>query len=329
MAKIYRFHELGGPDVLRLDDIAIGDPGPGEVRLSIEAIGMNRGEAAMRGGHYIVSPPLPSRIGSEAAATITAIGADVTGWAVGDKVVTLPAQPLERYSTYGEETLYPVSRIIRRSHGHDAVQSAACWVAFMTAWGGLVEQGGGAAGQSVAINAASSSVGLAAIQIVAKAGGIPIALTRTRHKADALTAAGAAHVIATESDDMVARLRELTGGKGVSLIFDPVAGPLAETLSEALADFGTLMIYGGLSKLPATFPRQLAIRGNLSMRGFNFNPMLADPERLSRAIAALEPHFASGAYRMPIAEQFGFADMADAHRALESNQQIGKIVVTL
>lgn len=329
MARLYRFHALGEPEVLQLDDIEIGDPGPGEVRLAIEAIGVNRGEAAMRGGHYIVKPPLPSRIGSEAAATITAVGPGVTNWQIGDRVVTLPAQPLERYSTYGEATLYPVNRLLRRPEGQDAVQSAASWVAFLTAWGGLVEQAAIASGQAVVITAASSSVGLAAIQIVRQAGGIPIAATRTNEKSHAIREAGAAEVIATDDENIVARVRELTGGKGASLIFDPVAGPFAETLCEALADNGTLMVYGGLSKQPATFPRQLAIRGNLTMRGFNFNPMLSDPVRLERALSELAPHFANGSYRMPIAQTFAFDDMSEAHRTLERNAHIGKIVVTV
>ena len=327
IARHYRFHELGGPDVLRLDDIDIGEPGAGEVRLAIEAIGVNRGEAAMRGGHYIVSPPLPSRLGSEAAATITAVGPGVTGWQVGDRVVTLPAQPLDRYSCYGEATLYPVDRLLRRPEGQDAVQSAACWIAFLTAWGGLVEQGRIAEGQPVLITAASSSVGLAAVQIARQAGAIPIAATRTSAKTGAIREAGAADVIVTDSEDVVARVRERTGGKGASLIFDPVAGPFAETLCEALVENGILMIYGGLSKQAATFPRQLAIRGNLTMRGFNFNPMLSDPARLNRALAELAPRFADGRYHMPIARTFAFEEMAEAHRTLESNAHIGKIVV--
>ena len=327
MARLYRFHELGGPEVLRLEDIDVGEPGAGEVRLAIEAIGINRGEAAMRGGHYIVSPSLPSRLGSEAAATITAVGPGVTEWQVGDRVVTLPAQPLERYGTYGEATLYPVNRLMRRPEGQDAVQSAASWIAFLTAWGGLVEQARITAGQQVVITAASSSVGLAAVQIVRAAGAVPIAATRTSDKSDAIREAGAAHLIATESEDIVSRVRELTGGKGASLIFDPVAGPFAETLCEALAEDGTLMIYGGLSKQPATFPRQLAIRGNLTMRGFNFNPMLSDPARLNRALAQLTPRFVDGSYHMPVSRIFAFEDMSEAHRALESNAHIGKIVV--
>ncbi|MBY8824922.1 zinc-dependent alcohol dehydrogenase family protein [Sphingomonas colocasiae] len=329
MAKVFRFHELGGPEVLRLEDIEIGDPGPGEVKLRIEAIGVNRGEAAMRGGHYIVAPPLPSRLGSEAAAIVEAVGPGVTQWQAGDRVSTLPAQPLERYSTYGEETLFPADRLVRRPDTLDAVQSAASWVAFLTAWGGLIEAGGLHAEQPVVITAASSSVGIAAIQIVRTAGAIPIATTRTADKAGALLAAGAIEVIATDEEDVVERIRALTGGNGASLIFDPVAGPLAEKLCEALADNGTLIIYGGLSKQPAVFPRHLMIRSNLAMRGFNFNPMLVDHARRERALAAITPYLADGSWRMPIAHQFALADMAEAHRALERNEHAGKIIVTV
>lgn len=329
MASIIRFHELGAPDVLRLEEIAVDNPGPGEVRLAIEAIGVNRAEAAMRGGHYIMTPTLPARIGSEASALVTAIGEGVTGWSVGDRVCTLPVPVSERYATYASETLYPANRLIARPSGLDAVQSAASWVAFMTAWGGLVEQAAITADDTVVITAASSSVGLAALQVAREAGATVIATTRGTDKAAQLAAFHAGAVIASDEQEVAAEILRLTENRGASLIFDPVSGPFAERLAEALAESGTLMIYGGLSKQPVTFPRQLAIRRNLTMRGFNFNPMVVDPQRCNRAVAAIGPNLASGVYRMPIAQTFPLAQAAEAHRTLESNAHIGKIVLTV
>lgn len=328
MAKIIRFHELGGPEVLRVEERDPGEPGAGEVLVAIEAIGLNRGEAAFRGGHYIHKATLPSLLGGEAAGHVLAAGPGVEGWAPGDLFTMLPLYPIGQYGTYANETLLPAASLMRRPPSQDAISSAASWVAFLTAWGGLIETAQLAAGTFVIITAASSSVGLAAIQIAKQAGAIPIAATRGSSKASALRAAGAAHVVATEEQDIVAFVHELTAGKGVPLVFDCVAGPGVDQLSQCLAEDGMLMIYGGMANQPATFPRHLAIRRNLTLRGYNFFAMLSVPERKARAIEAILSGMDEGHFRMPIAEVFDLDNIVEAHRMLERNEHIGKIIVT-
>ena len=156
MAKIVRFHETGGPEVLRVEDGDPGEPKAGEVLLHIEAVGVNRGEAAFRGGHYIVKPSFPSRIGSEASGRIAKLGAGVEGWAVGDAVFTLSTFPVGAYGVYASEAVVPASCLVQRPRWLDPLQSAATWVAFLTAWGGMVETGKLVSGEFVIIPAASS-----------------------------------------------------------------------------------------------------------------------------------------------------------------------------
>jgi NADPH2:quinone reductase len=327
MARIVRYHETGSPDVLRVEDGDPGRPGPGEVLLAVEAIGLNRAEAAQRGGHYIVTPPLPARLGAECAGTILAVGPDVTQWRQGDLITTLPPGKPGNFGSYASETLWPATSLMARTAELDVVRSAATWVAFFTAWGGLIDAGKLVAGDFVIITAASSSVGLAAIQIAKNHGAIPIATTRKSTKNAALMAAGAAYVITTEEQDLAAEVKRITGGAGVPLIFDPIAGPFVDTLFECLSVDGVLMIYGGMSNQPAVFPRHAAIGRNLTMRGFNFFGLIASPERRAPVQAAILERVLDGRYTMPIAATFGLEDVVEAHRLLERNEHIGKIVL--
>lgn len=326
MAKIVRFHEVGGPEVLRVEDLAVGEPGPGEILLNIEAIGLNRGEAAFRGGHYIFKPTLPSFIGGEAAGRILKVGPGVEGLAAGDMAAFLPiAMPGQR-SIYGEQAIIETGSVVKAPAGLDAVQNASTWVAFLTAWGGLAA-GNLQQGQTVVITAASSGVGLAAIQIARDIGATVIATTRGRGKFDALREVGAHHVVATDEQDIKAEVARITGDKGAELIFDPVAGPFAETLFECVADMGTLMIYGGMANKPHIFSRQLAIRKNLTMRGYNFRELLLDRPRLMSVMEKIAERVRHGRFKMPVAKVFKLDEVVEAHRFLEANTHIGKIVM--
>jgi len=327
LAKIVRFHETGGPEVLRVEDGDPGRPGPDEVLLEVEAIGLNRSEASFRSGHYLVKANLPSIIGTECSGRIIAMGDGVEGWSLGDAAVTLPSFPAGAYGVYASEAIVPAYCMIRRPEWLSAAQAASSAVAFLTAWGGMVEAGKLAKGQYVIIPAASSSVGLAAVQVARDLGAVPIATTRRRNKANALLDAGAAFVVVTEEDNLPEEIARITHGKGVELIFDPVAGPYVETLSGCLADEGVLIIYGGLANLPATFPRQMAIRRNLTMRGYNILGLLLDQSRLNTAYRYITERLRDGRFKMPIADTFQLDDIAEAHRRLEANLHVGKIVV--
>lgn len=329
MALRVRYDRLGGPEVLSVDHFDPGEPGPGEVRVAVEAVGLNWADTLLRGGVYLIKPDLPARIGGEGSGTITAVGPDVTAWVVGDRVAMLVPPSYERYGTYATETLHPANGLIRLPDGMCMEQAATCWIAFLTAWGGLVDRGALSAGQHVLITAASSTVGLAALQIARDIGAIPIATTRGQSKVDALLEAGAAHVIVTDKADIVEETRAITGGAGVPLIFDAIAGSFVEKLFSCLAPEGTLVIYGGLSREPTPFPRQPAMAANLTMRAFALGQILSDPERAARAVSSLQANLATGRFRMPIAHRFALSDVVEAHRTLDRNSHIGKIVITV
>ncbi len=164
MTRSIRIHEFGDASVLRIENVEIGEPGNGEVRLRIQAIGLNRTEITLRSGRSPAKPPLPTGLGFEAAGVIEALGPDVTGFAVGDRVALVPAYGAAEYALYGEAAIAPARALVAIPDHVSATEAAATWAAYGTAWGGLVEVGALRLGQSVLINAASSSVGLAAIQ---------------------------------------------------------------------------------------------------------------------------------------------------------------------
>lgn len=327
-ARTVRFHRVGGPDVLEIEDLDVGDPAAGEVRVRVLAIGLNRAEAAYRAGRYIETPQLPSRLGYEACAVVEAIGPGVSGVAVGDTVCVLPAFSMNRYGTYAEHAIVPANALIPAPAGLAATDAAALWMASLTAYGALVEIGRIGVGDAVLIPAASSSLGLAAIQIARMLGAIPIAITRSPAKAGALREHGAAHVLAP-GDGLAAEVAAITEGKGARLAFDPVAGPEVLTLAEALGAGGTLVIYGNLSGQGAQtpFPFNAAVGRGLSVRGYLVFELLRDAARLRAARSFIEAGLSAGALRPVIDRVFPFDQIVAAHRHLESNAQVGKVVV--
>jgi NADPH:quinone reductase-like Zn-dependent oxidoreductase len=327
MSKVVRVHEQGGPEVLRLEELEIGAPAPGEVRLRIETIGLNRSEAAFRSGHYPVKPKLPTLIGYEAAGIIETVGAGVEGLAAGDRVCVLPTFRLGEYGVYAERAIVPASSILAVPPGLSRVEATSIWMQYLTALA-IIEVAHATVGDHVIIRAASSSVGLAAIQLANWAGAVPIATTRRSTKSDALRELGAKHVIATEESDLVAEVMEITHGRGARIAFDPVGGPYVDTLAQAMAHDGVLFIYGGLSGQPTMHPHWPAALKNLSIRGWVASTIWNDPERFARAKRLVLQGLADGHHKPVIAKTFPLGKIVEAHRYLESNQQVGKIVVT-
>ena len=178
MSKVVRFHEHGGPEQLRIEDLEVGDPGAGEVRLRVEAIGLNRAEAMFRAGVYLQPPKMPSLIGYEGVGIVEALGAGVRGFSPGDRVCVLPNFRLGEYGLYGEKAIVPARSLIAPPPGLSVVEAASIWMQYFTALA-IYEVGHAAVGDAVLIRAASSSVGLAAIQLANWAGAEPIAATRT------------------------------------------------------------------------------------------------------------------------------------------------------
>jgi NADPH:quinone reductase-like Zn-dependent oxidoreductase len=329
MTAVVRFHELGGPDVLRLEDLEVPPPGKSEVKIRVEAIGLNRAELAFRAGRYLERPKLPSRLGYEAAGTVISVGALVNGFTPGQRVGVIPSFSLTDYGTYGEEIIVPVHAVVPCPSDVSSETFASVWMQYLTAYGGLIEVGSLQSGEHVLITAASSSVGLASIKLALAIGATPIAATRTSAKREALRRAGAAHVIATQEQDLASEVRTITDGKGVRLVFDPIAGPFVETLAKATSPGGMLIIYGGLSAQPTPFPGGLAMLKGLTMRGYTLFEMTRAPARLSKAKDLILDGIRSKKFVPIIDRTFHLRDIADAHRYMEAGEHVGKIVVTV
>ena len=206
MPKAIRFNQLGGPEVLRIEDLPERQPGPGEVQLKVEAVGLNRAESMYYHGIYMEKVNLPSGLGYEAVGKVIAVGPEVDPTLIGKRFGTIPGFSMNQYPVLAEEAVVPASVLAAVPSSFSAVEGAAVWMQYCTAYGALVPFGKVSAGDFVIITAASSSVGLAAIQIVKAQGGISIATTRTSAKKDQLIALGADHVIVTEEEDLVARV---------------------------------------------------------------------------------------------------------------------------
>lgn len=330
MTKAVLFDELGGPEVLRLHEVTLGEPGKGEVRIRVDAIGLNRAESMFRSGFYIYQPNLPgSRLGYEAAGNVEAVGEGVDDFAPGDAVSTVPRFLMTDYGTYAESVILPAYALVHRPDNVDAVTGAATWMAYTTAYGLLMEFGGIAPGDTVLITGASSSVGLAAIQVANHIGAVPIATTRTDAKKQRLLDAGAAHVIATEEEDIVKEIHAVTGGQGVELAIDAIAGPEVNTLIQGVAPGGALVVYGWLDPTPMPMPIAPDFRGR-NVRTYAFTEVTVDSEpRLRRAKHFINAGLRASSLSPVIDRTFDLTDVAAAHRHMESNTQFGKIILTV
>jgi NADPH:quinone reductase-like Zn-dependent oxidoreductase len=329
MPKIVRFHNIGGPENLKLAEEPSRQPGAGEVKLRVQAVGLNRAESMYMHGHYFERPELPSRICYEAAGVVEAVGSGVDASWVGKPVATVPGYSMGRYGALGEEAIVPADSLAEYPAKLTPIEAAAIWMQYLTAYGALITFGGLKRGDFVLITAASSSVGLAAIQIANLEGATSIAATRKSNKRSELLSLGAAHVIATEEEDLVKKVNEITGGKGARIVFDPVAGPGIEKLAEAAAFEGIIFEYGALSMQPTPFPLMGALSKGLSIRGYSLMELRRDPQLQKTAKQYIYDRLADGRFRPKIAKTFPLAQSAEAYQYLESNEQVGKVVITV
>lgn len=326
MAKTVLFRREGGPEVLELADVEVGEPGPGELRLAVEAIGINRAEALYRAGLYTEkAETFPAQLGYTAAGVVEAVGQGVVTFVPGDEVGTVPGFSMRNYGVYGEQAIVPASAVVASPPSLDATQTVALWAAYITAYGAIVEEGGVRPGDTVLITAASSGVGLAAIDVVNHVGATPIAATRTAAKRKRLLDKGAAHVIVTDDEDVARRTLALTGGRGATLVFDAIAGPGVVELARATAKLGALVLYGELSGIQTPYPMWISP----TMRIFRGFDLTMDPERLERAAAFIRAGVRTGSFRPVVDRTFDLSDAVESHRYLEANRQFGRVVLTV
>ncbi|WP_324682855.1 zinc-dependent alcohol dehydrogenase family protein [Bibersteinia trehalosi] len=327
MSKQIQFTQTGAPSVLHIVDVQTPAPKADEVQIQMQVLGLNRAEAMYRSGAYVIEPVFPATMGYEGAGVVTAVGSNVSEFSVGDKVSVIPSFMFTEYGTYGEIVNMPKHAVVKHPDNLSMAQAAASWMAFVTAYGGLIEFGKVKAGDVVVLGAATSSVGLAAIQIAKMQGATVIALSRTHAKGDILLEKGADFVLATKEDDITAKLLEITQGKGVNMVFDPVGGKEAAAIINAMAQDGNYIIYGALSHDDIAVPVFPILGKHLTVRGYELFEITTVPEKLAQAKQFVFEGLASGQLKPEIDKIFAFEEMVKAHEYMASNQQIGKIVV--
>lgn len=329
MSRVVRFHQHGGPEVLRIEELDVPAPGPLEVQIRVKALGLNRAETLFRKGSYIEKPVFPSGLGLEAAGIVEGVGDDVKALTLGDAVSIIPPTSMTPWSIYGEVINYPADMVVKHPAWLDWSQAAAVWMAYLTAYGALIDIAKLQRDEFIVVTAASSSVGIAAIQMAKLIGAVPVAVTRTSRKRNALLELGAAHVIASEEENLETRLKEISGSRGIRVVLDPVGGPMFEPLTASMAKGGVLIEYGGLSPEPTPFPLFSVLSKSLTLRGYLVHEVLTDGARLGAAKNFILDGLEYGALRPVISRTFTLNQIVQAHRFLETNDQLGKIVVTL
>jgi NADPH2:quinone reductase len=297
--------------------------------MRVRVLGLNRAESMFRRGIYPEVPVLPAKLGYEAAGEVQAVGEGVTGLVAGDIVSTIPAFSMNQYGVYGEVAIVPAYAVAKHPANLSLPEAASIWMQYLTAYGAVVEYGHLAAGQAVIITAASSCIGVAAIQVANSLGAMPIAATRTAAKRDALLAAGAAHVVVTDEQDLAVEVMRLTEGKGARLAVDPIGGSGVETLVAALGEDGVLVPYGVMTTEPTPYPLVAALARNLTTHAFTLPFLTRDPVRMERGKQFVLKGIEAGHFKPIIARTFRFEEIVESHRYMESNQHVGKIVVTV
>jgi len=221
----------------------------------------------------------------------------------------------------------PARNLVKHPENISFEAAAASWMQYVTAWGALIDQAKLGKGDFVIVTAASSSVGIAAFQIARAVGATIIATTRTRAKKQALIEHGADHVVVTDEEDLVARVMDLTSGVGARVVFDPVGGPSFIPLTESMARGAILLVYGALSTEPTPFPLFTVLGKSLTLKGYLNGEITNNEAALERAKAFITQGLSSGKLKPVIARTFPLEEIQEATRFLESNAQIGKVVV--
>lgn len=329
MARHVRFHENGGPEVLKIEEVPTPEPKAGEVRIRVNALGLNRAESMYRSGRYVIEAQFPATLGYEASGYIDAIGPDVQGFAIGDAVSVIPAFMFDEYGLYGDLVVAPARAVVKNPQGISWETAAAIWMPYTTAWGALIDIAKLSEGDFIVLGAASSSVGLAAMEIAYSVGATPIAITRKDEKVEELKNAGAKHILQVGVDDLEKEILRLTNGKGARVVFDPVTGLDFEPIIKATSKDAIVIIYGALSHDATPIPVMHILGKHTTIRGYEFIEVTADDDKLAQAKQFITAGMSSGKFKAKIARVFPFEQIVEATQFLESNAQFGKIIVTI
>lgn len=322
MAQAIRFAAPGGPEVLETVSIDLPVPGPGEVRLRQTAIGVNFIDTYHRSGLYPL--PLPSGIGMEAAAVVEEVGPGVAGFAPGDRV----AYCLAPIGAYASHRNYPAALLVKVPDGVTDEQAASLMLQGLTTWYLLHRTHAVKPGETILFHAAAGGVGLLACQWAKHLGVRVIGTAGSPEKAELAKAHGADEVILYREEDVAERVRALTGGKGVPVVYDSVGKDTWDGSLDCLSPRGLMVSFGNASgPVPPINLGVLSAKGSLYVTRPTLGHYIGDKTERDAAAAALFDLVARGVIKTNVRQHFALADAAAAHRALESRATVGSTVL--
>jgi NADPH:quinone reductase len=325
VSKAFRFHELGGPEVLRLEDVEVGPPGPAEVRIRNLAVAVNYRDVLMRRGVHAVKS-LPSGIGLESAGVIDAVGSDVRGLSVGDRVAyaSMPE------GSYAELRIVPAARVIPLPADIDERTAASMMIRGMTARCLLTETYKVQPGDTILIHAAAGGVGLIMCQWAKHLGATVIGTVSTEAKVEIARAHGCDHPIVYTREDFAGRVRDITGGEGVPVVYDSVGKATFEASLKCLRRRGVMASFGEASGDPDPMPpRRLGALGSIYLTHPSVSNYTVTRAELLAAAHDLFAMVGSGKIKIAITQTYPLRDAPRAHADIESRKTTGSIVLVV
>ena len=321
MPHAIRMHETGGPEVMRWEEVEVGQPGPGEVRVRNTALGLNFIDTYHRTGLYPM--PLPTTLGMEGAGVVEAVGPKVKGFKAGDRVAY--ANPI---GSYAEVCLRPVARLVKIPTGVDDKIAAAIMLKGMTAWYLCKRTFKVGKGQTILVHAAAGGVGQILSQWAKYLGATVIGTVGSEEKAALAKKAGCKHVIVTSKEDFVARVKEITKGQGVTVVYDGVGKDTFMGSLDCLAPRGYMVSFGNASGAVTQFnPGLLAAKGSLFLTRPTLFNYTATPEDLAAAARDLFAVVKKKVVKISINQTYPLREAAQAHRDLEARKTTGSTIL--
>jgi NADPH2:quinone reductase len=326
MAHAVKFHATGGPDVLRVEEVAVGTPGPGQARVRHEAVGLNFADTYFRSGLYPV--PLPNGIGVEAAGVVEAVGPGVTNVTVGDRVTYTGF--LNTLGAYTTERVMPAVPLIRLPLAISCETAAAMTMRGLTAAYLMRRIWPLRTGDTILLHAAAGGVGLIVAQWAKLLGLCVIGTVSTSEKAIVARKHGCDHVIEYAREDVAKRVREITGGAGVSVVYDSVGKETFAASLDSLKRRGLLVCVGTASgPVPPIDATQLAVKGSVFVTRPALADYIADPNEKNALASELFGHVAAGRIRIEINQRYRLEQAAQAHRDLEARRTTGSSIFVI
>ncbi len=323
MAKAIRIHRTGGPEVMQWEQVAVGEPGPDEVRLRHTAVGLNFIDVYHRTGLYPL-PGLPWVLGMEGSGTVEAVGADVAEFKPGDRVAYAGQPP----GAYAEERLIPAHRLVKLPDGIDDRRAAAMMLQGMTARYLLRRCYPVKAGETILFHAAAGGVGLLACQWAKHLGATVIGTAGSEEKAEIARSHGCNHVILYRTEDLVQRVKELTNGEGVAVVYDGIGRDTFDRSLDCLRPMGMMVSFGNASgPVPSFDPGLLAAKGSLFLTRPSLMHYTAKREDLLASAADLFEVVQKNVVRIEIHQTYPLRDAVQAHRDLEARKTTGSTIL--